>query len=82
MGNKTHPIGFRLGIVKDWQTKWFAQKPSDYRRLVIGDMAVREYVYSNNGDAGISRVDIERGTNEVAVTVSYTHLTLPTSDLV
>ena len=69
MGNKTHPIGFRLGIVKDWQTKWFAQKPSDYRKLVIGDMAIREYVYSNNGDAGISRVDIERVTNEGAVTI-------------
>jgi small subunit ribosomal protein S3 len=69
LGNKTHPIGFRLGIVKDWQTKWFAQKPSDYRNLVLGDMAIRDYVYGNNQDAGVSSVVIERGTNEVAVTI-------------
>ena len=68
MGNKTHPIGFRLGIVKDWQTRWFAAKQKDYRSLVREDIAIRNVVMEGNADAGISRVEIERGTNELVVT--------------
>ena len=68
MGNKTHPIGFRLGIVKDWQTRWFAAKQKDYRGLVKQDIAIRNVVMEGNEDAGISRVEIERGTNELVVT--------------
>ena len=68
MGNKTHPIGFRLGIVKDWQTRWFAAKQKDYRALVKEDVAIRNVVMEGNADAGISRVEIERGTNELVVT--------------
>lgn len=68
MGNKTHPIGFRLGIIKDWQTRWFAAKQKDYRALVKEDLAIRRIVLEGNADAGISRVEIERGTNELDVT--------------
>jgi small subunit ribosomal protein S3 len=68
VGNKTHPIGFRLGIVKDWQTRWFAAKQKDYRALVKEDIAIRNVVMEGNEDAGISRVEIERGTNELVVT--------------
>ncbi len=68
MGNKTHPIGFRLGIVKDWQTRWFAAKQKDYRSLVKEDIGIRNVVMEGNEDAGISRVEIERGTNELVVT--------------
>ncbi len=68
MGNKTHPIGFRLGIVKDWQAKWFAANQKDYRALVKEDIAIRNVVMEGNADAGISRVEIERGTNELVVT--------------
>ena len=68
MGNKTHPIGFRLGIVKDWQTRWFAAKQKDYRALVREDIGIRNVVMEGNEDAGISRVEIERGTNELVVT--------------
>ena len=68
MGNKTHPIGFRLGIVKDWQTRWFAAKQEDYRALVKEDIGIRNVVMEGNEDAGISRVEIERGTNELVVT--------------
>ena len=67
MGNKTHPIGFRLGIIKDWQTRWFAAKQKDYRSLVKEDIAIRNVVMEGNEDAGISRVEIERGTNELVV---------------
>lgn len=68
MGNKTHPIGFRLGIVKDWQTRWFAAKQKDYRALVKEDIGIRNVVMEGNEDAGISRVEIERGTTELVVT--------------
>lgn len=68
MGNKTHPIGFRLGIIKDWQTRWFAAKQKNYRALVKEDLAIRRIVLDGNADAGISRVEIERGTNELVVT--------------
>lgn len=68
MGNKTHPIGFRLGIVKEWQTRWFAARQKDYRALVKEDVSIRSIVMDGNADAGISRVEIERGTNELVVT--------------
>jgi small subunit ribosomal protein S3 len=69
LGNKTHPIGFRLGIVKDWQAKWFAAKQKEYRGLVIEDLAIRDAVFGANQDAGVSRVEIERGSNDVVITV-------------
>ena len=68
MGNKTHPIGFRLGIIKDWQARWFAAKPGEYRAQVSEDMEIRSTVLSSSPDAGISKVEIER-SNEVVVTV-------------
>ena len=69
MGNKTHPIGFRLGIIKDWQAKWFAGKQKDYRGLVIEDLAIRKTIAESYTDAGVSRVDIERGSSDVVITV-------------
>ena len=69
MGNKTHPIGFRLGVIKEWQGKWFAAKQRDYRTLVLSDMAIRRHVFNSYPDAGISRVEIERGSTDVSITV-------------
>ncbi|MCI0441027.1 MAG: 30S ribosomal protein S3 [Chloroflexi bacterium] len=69
MGHKTNPIGFRLGVIKDWQGRWFARKPQDYRKLVIGDLAIRNAILSKYPDAGISRVEIERGNNDVIITI-------------
>ena len=69
MGQKTHPIGFRLGIVRDWNAKWFARKQSDYRGLVAEDIDIRTRIDSNYQDAGISRVDIERSNRDVTITV-------------
>jgi len=68
MGNKTHPIGFRLGVIKDWQARWFAARPGEYRAQVAEDMEIRSTVLSSSPDAGISKVEIER-SNEVVVTV-------------
>ena len=69
MGQKTHPIGFRLGIVKDWQTRWFAAKPREYRELVLEDLTIRQNIMSRYPDAGISKVEIERGSNDAIVTI-------------
>ena len=69
MGHKTHPVGFRLGIIKDWQATWFANKQSDYRELVREDLAIRRNIAEQYVDAGISRLDIERSSREVVVTV-------------
>ena len=68
MGQKTHPIGFRLGISKDWQSRWFASKPEEYRDLVKQDVEVRDVILSRYPDAGISKVEIERG-NDVVITI-------------
>ena len=69
MGQKTHPIGFRLGIVKDWQARWFAGKQEAYRNLVLEDLQVRGRIAESYPDAGISRVEIERSNNDVTVTI-------------
>jgi len=69
MGQKTHPVGFRLGVIKDWQTKWFARKPKDYRDLVLGDLSVRRTIEKRFPDAGISRIEIERNSNEAVITI-------------
>ena len=68
MAQKTHPIGFRLGIIKDWQSRWFAASPDEYRALVKEDMEVRDLITGRYPEAGISKVEIERG-NDVIVTV-------------
>ena len=71
MGQKTHPIGFRLGGVKDWQAHWFAAKASDYRALTLEDQVIRKAVRERYGDSGaIARVEIERGPQDLVVTIS------------
>lgn len=68
MGQKTHPIGFRLGVIKDWQSRWFASKPEEYRSLVKEDIEVRDMILARYPEAGISRVEIER-SNAVVITI-------------
>jgi small subunit ribosomal protein S3 len=67
MGHKVHPIGFRLGIIKDWQAKWYDEK--NYTQLLHEDLAIRKAIQAKYSEAGVSRVDIERGSKEVTVTV-------------
>ena len=68
MGQKTHPIGFRLGVIKDWQSRWFAATAEEYSGLIKEDIDVRKTINERYPDAGISRVEIERG-NDVVITV-------------
>ena len=58
MGQKTHPIGFRLGIVTDWSSKWFAEK--EYSQFLHEDLKIQDFVKDRLMRAGISRVEIER----------------------
>ena len=67
MGQKVHPIGFRLGVTKDWQAKWYADK--NYTELLQEDLKIRGAIESKYAEAGISRVEIERAVNQVTVTV-------------
>ncbi len=69
MGQKTHPIGFRLGIIKDWQSKWYAHKSSEYRELLQEDLKIRHTILSSLKEAGISKVDLERGSQELVITI-------------
>jgi len=68
LGQKIHPNGFRVGITKDWHATWFAGQ-KDYASLVKEDISIRRAIDAMYQDAGISKVDIERDSNEVAVTI-------------
>lgn len=68
MGRKVHPIGFRLGIIQDWQAKWYAADPH-YAAAVQEDMKLRRAIQSRYVDASISRVDIERQAKEITVSI-------------
>ncbi len=67
MGRKVHPIGFRLGYIKDWQSKWFAERT--YQTQLHEDLGLRRLIAKELQNAGIARVDIERSANKVEVTV-------------
>ncbi|MCS7201522.1 MAG: 30S ribosomal protein S3 [Dictyoglomus sp.] len=69
MGQKTHPYGFRLGIIKDWKSHWFAGK-QDYIILLHEDWAIRNYIKTNYSQAGVSLIEIERKVaNRVDITI-------------
>lgn len=67
MGRKVHPIGFRLGIIKDWQSRWYAEK--NYQELVHEDIRVRQIVNSRLADAAVGLIEIERSVNQISVTI-------------
>jgi small subunit ribosomal protein S3 len=68
MGRKVHPIGFRLGINKTWDSRWFSS-PDKYADQLHEDRKIRNMVFTNTPRAGISKVEIERFPNNVHVTV-------------
>jgi small subunit ribosomal protein S3 len=65
MGNKVHPYGFRLGVIKEWQTRWFADRPQIYRENLLEDIKIRDFILKKHKEAAVSRVEIDRKTNEV-----------------
>lgn len=68
MGQKIHPKGMRIGIIKDWDAKWFAGK-KEYADLLLEDIKIRDYVKEKLFSAGVSRIEIERAANRLKVTV-------------
>jgi small subunit ribosomal protein S3 len=67
MGHKVHPIGFRLGILYPWQSKWYADR--NYTDLLHEDLQIRQMVFKRLADAAVSRVELERNANQVIVTI-------------
>lgn len=67
MGQKVHPNGFRLGIIRDWKAKWYADK--QYTQLLMEDLDIRNLIDEKYKDADISNVEVDRGSNQVSVTV-------------
>jgi small subunit ribosomal protein S3 len=68
LGRKVHPYGFRLGVIRDWKARWYAEG-EDYASLLHEDLRIRQFIGSALKRAGISRVEIERFPNQVAVTI-------------
>ena len=68
MGRKVHPIGFRLGINKTWESRWFAN-PDVYAKQLHEDRAIRLLIVGSAPRSGIARIDIERFPNNVHVTI-------------
>ncbi|NLD44011.1 MAG: 30S ribosomal protein S3 [Chloroflexi bacterium] len=68
MGRKINPIGFRLGIIKDWESKWFAEG-KEYSKLLVSDIAIRKLIRDRLGRAGISRIEIQRFPKRLRVTI-------------
>ena len=67
MGHKVHPIGFRLGVIKDWQSKWYSD--SHYAEFVLEDNKLREEIKSKYPEAAISLIEIDRQAKDVTITL-------------
>lgn len=68
MGQKVHPIGFRIGVTKPWEARWFATK-STFATLLAEDLKVRRFVKEKLFSAGVSRIELERAANKLRINV-------------
>ncbi|HAN95866.1 MAG: 30S ribosomal protein S3 [Limnochordia bacterium] len=68
MGQKVHPVGFRLGIVKDWDSKWYANK-LEFADLLHEDLSIKKMIKQRFYQAGVSKIEIERAANRAKVTI-------------
>ncbi len=67
MGHKVHPLGFRLGVIRDWAGKWYADR--HFAEFLREDLKLRKLIVDRHSDAAISTVEIERQANQVTVTI-------------
>lgn len=67
MGQKVNPVGLRVGIIRDWESKWYAGK--DFGDLLLEDVKIREHLKNKLKDSAVSRIEIERAANRVNVTI-------------
>ena len=65
MGQKVNPHGLRVGVIKDWDSKWYAEK--DFSDYLVEDYKIREFLKNKLGNAGVSKIEIERASDRVKV---------------
>ncbi len=68
MGQKVHPIGIRLGFIKDWTSRWYAES-KDYPELLLQDLKIRDYIKRKLKHASVSRIQINRPANNAQITI-------------
>ena len=68
MGQKVHPVGFRIGFNKDWESRWFSRK--EYKHLLHEDLKLRDELKRRLKHAGVSRIELERAGKKLTITVS------------
>jgi small subunit ribosomal protein S3 len=68
VGQKVHPIGFRVGVTRDWDSRWYASK-QEYGRYLVEDFNIRKYIKKNLKFAGIAKTEVERTEDEVEVLI-------------
>ena len=68
MGQKVNPVGLRIGIIRDWESKWYADD-KDFGTLLLEDVKIREFLKNKLKDSAVSRIEIERAANRVNVTI-------------
>lgn len=68
MGQKIHPIGLRIGIIKSWDSTWFADKKT-YAKILHQDLAIRKFIMAKLAEAGVSRIEIQRNANQVTLNI-------------
>lgn len=68
MGQKTHPYGFRLGVIKTWNSRWYEDK--NYAKWLHEDLSIREHVRKNYSNAGVAGIEIERAANKCKVVIA------------
>jgi small subunit ribosomal protein S3 len=67
LGQKVHPIGFRLGVIKTWDSKWYAE--ADYAKLLHEDIAIRKFLKKRLFNSGVSKIEIERAANKTKINI-------------
>jgi len=67
MGQKVNPIGMRVGIIRDWESRWYAEK--DFGSLLLQDIAIRKYIFKKLDKADVARVEIERSKHRVDIII-------------
>jgi len=67
VGQKVHPIGMRVGIIRDWDAKWYAEK--EYAEFLHEDLRIRKFISTKLADAAVSTIEIERATGRVNISI-------------
>ena len=68
MGQKTHPIGFRLGVIKTWSSKWYGEK--NYAKWLHEDIRLKKFIKDKLKHAGVSKIEIERAANKCKINIA------------